>query len=140
MFIKIKGYARDEKDPNIQMEYLVNIHLIRTVIKRPLNLHTNKYAVYTVGNTVYTDDDVPALIEKRMATPFSEPFLAVEKQYREPVLPQDLDCLAEFSDNNKDWEEGYLSAFSRNADDQMEWGGRSLNKQFRYYKRCRIPV
>ena len=140
MFIKIKGYARDEKDPNIQMEYLVNIHLIRTVIKRPLNLHTNKYAVYTVVNTVYTDDDVPALIEKRMATPFSEPFLAVEKQYREPVLPQDLDCLAEFSDNNKDWEEGYLSAFSRNADDQMEWGGRSLNKQFRYYKRCRIPV
>lgn len=140
MFIKIKGYTRDEKDPNIQMEYLVNIHLIRTVIKRPLNLHTNKYAVYTVGNTVYTDDDVPALIEKRMATPFSEPFLAVEKQYREPVLPQDLDCLAEFSDNNKDWEEGYLSAFSRNADDQMEWGGRSLNKQFRYYKRCRIPV
>jgi hypothetical protein len=140
MFIKIKGYARDEKDPNIQMEYLVNIHLIRTVIKRPLNLHTNKYAVYTVGNTVYTDDDVPALIEKRMATPFSEPFLAVEKQYREPVLPQDLDCLAEFSDNNKDWEEGYLSAFSRNGDDQMEWGGRSLNKQFRYYKRCRIPV
>ena len=140
MFIKIKGYTRDEKDPNIQMEYLVNIHHIRTVIKRPLNLHTNKYAVYTVGNTVYTDDDVPALIEKRMATPFSEPFLAVEKQYREPVLPQDLDCLAEFSDNNKDWEEGYLSAFSRNADDQMEWGGRSLNKQFRYYKRCRIPV
>jgi len=140
MFIKIKGYTRDEKDPNIQMEYLVNIHLIRTVIKRPLNLHTNKYAVYTVGNTVYTDDDVPALIEKRIATPFSEPFLAVEKQYREPVLPQDLDCLAEFSDNNKDWEEGYLSAFSRNADDQMEWGGRSLNKQFRYYKRCRIPV
>ena len=140
MFIKIKGYARDEKDPNIQMEYLVNIHLIRTVIKRPLNLHTNKYAVYTVGNTVYTDDDVPALIEKRMATPFSEPFLEVEKQYREPILPQDLDCLAEFSDNNKDWEEGYLSAFSRNADDQMEWGGRSLNKQFRYYKRCRIPV
>ena len=140
MFIKIKGYTRDEKDPNIQMEYLVNIHLIRTVIKRPLNLHTNKYAVYTVGNTVYTDDDVPALIEKRMATPFSEPFLAVEKQYRDPVLPQDLDCLAEFSDNNKDWEEGYLSAFSRNADDQMEWGGRSLNKQFRYYKRCRIPV
>lgn len=140
MFIKIKGYTRDEKDPNIQMEYLVNIHLIRTVIKRPLNLHTNKYAVYTDVNTVYTDDDVPALIEKRMATPFSEPFLAVEKQYREPVLPQDLDCLAEFSDNNKDWEEGYLSAFSRNADDQMEWGGRSLNKQFRYYKRCRIPV
>lgn len=140
MFIKIKGYTRDEKDPNIQMEYLVNIHLIRTVIKRPLNLHTNKYAVYTDVNTVYTDDDVPALIEKRMATPFSEPFLAVEKQYRDPVLPQDLDCLAEFSDNNKDWEEGYLSAFSRNADDQMEWGGRSLNKQFRYYKRCRIPV
>jgi len=140
MFIKIKGYTRDEKDPNIQMEYLVNIHLIRTVIKRPLNLHTNKYAVYTVGNTVYTDDDVPALIEKRMATPFSEPFLEKEKQYRDPVLPQDLDCLAEFSDNNKDWEEGYLSAFSRNADDQMEWGGRSLNKQFRYYKRCRIPV
>ena len=140
MFIKIKGYTRDEKDPNIQMEYLVNIHHIRTVIHKPLNLHTNKYAVYTDVNTVYTDDDVPALIEKRMATPFSEPFLAVEKQYREPVLPQDLDCLAEFSDNNKDWEEGYLSAFSRNADDQMEWGGRSLNKQFRYYKRCRIPV
>lgn len=140
MFIKIKGYTRDEKDPNIQMEYLVNIHHIRTVIKRPLNLHTNKYVVYNDINNVYTDDDVPALIEKRMATPFSEPFLAVEKQYREPVLPQDLDCLAEFSDNNKDWEEGYLSAFSRNADDQMEWGGRSLNKQFRYYKRCRIPV
>lgn len=140
MFIKIKGYTRDEKDPNIQMEYLVNITHIRTVIHKPLNLHTNKYAVYTDVNTVYTDDNVPALIEKRMATPFSEPFLAVEKQYREPVLPQDLDCLAEFSDNNKDWEEGYLSAFSRNADDQMEWGGRSLNKQFRYYKRCRIPV
>ena len=100
-----------------------------------------KTAIYlTEDSILYTDDDVPALIEKRMATPFSEPFLAVEKQYREPVLPQDLDCLAEFSDNNKDWEEGYLSAFSRNADDQMEWGGRSLNKQFRYYKRCRIPV
>jgi len=140
MFIKIKGYTRDEKDPNIQMEYLVNINHIRTVIHKPLNLHTNKYAVYTDVNTVYTDDNVPALIEKRMATPFSEPFLAVEKQYRDPVLPQDLDCLAEFSDNNKDWEEGYLSAFSRNADDQMGWGSRSLNKQFRYYKRCRIPV
>lgn len=140
MFIKIKGFIRDEKNPNIQMEYLVNIHHIRAVICRSSDSQTNKYVIYNDINNIYTDDDVPALIEKRMATPFSEPFLEKEKQYRDPVLPQDLDCLAEFSDNNKDWEEGYLSAFSRNADDQMEWGGRSLNKQFRYYKRCRIPV
>jgi len=138
MFIKIKGYPNDNKNL-CQIDYLINIHQIQVVLKQT-EPNEFKYMIRLCTSTVFTDEDVTALIEKRMATPFSEPFLAVEKQYRDPILPQDLDCLAEFSDNNKDWEEGYLSAFSRNDDDQMGWGGRSLNKQFRYFKYCRIEV
>ncbi len=142
MFIKIKGEHGYSKSPNQLTTMFVNIHNI-VYFKHFPNQGKEDYktAIYlTDDSTLYTDDDVAALIEKRMVIPFSEPFLEKEKEkeYREPILPQDINCLAEFSDNEIDWEEGQLTGYSQ-YDTRINWSGK-IHLGIRHAKYARIPV
>lgn len=139
MFIKVRGSLSFSKAPNQSSTFLVNIHqIIHIRLYENQGKEDYKIAINTVDDVLYTDDDVADLIQKRMATPYNEPFLEKEKEYREPILPQDINCLAEFSDDHITWCEGSLVAYSESFETNR-WGGRFVGGTA-YYKHARIPV
>ena len=136
MFIKIKGSFNQTIEHSLLTNFLVNINSIDTVqiLSHPVpNQHDT--IIRTNVGIIYTSDEVVKLIYERMSKPFNE--LIPEKSYRDPVLPQDMDGFAEFSDDGLLWVEGWLLGCISGKD--FKWNGRFVHGTA-FYKYCRIEV